>query len=668
MRVAPLRVPPRVPARLLIRPWARLRRFPRSEDGSMVVFGLLMFLMMLMVAGMSVDLMHVESTRAKLQATCDRAVLAAADLDQTRDAEAVVRDYFASAGLLDELNSVTVDETINSRRVTANADLGIDTHFMSLAGVDELVAPAGCTAQEAVSDIEIVLVLDVSGSMVQNGSQKLANLQRAAREFVQTVLANDTEHRISIAIVPFNGQVNLGPRLAANGTELLAAKFNIADPIATNYGPTYHYLNCVDLPLGAYASPTLSRTAAMPATQLVDTFTSTQLSNAYSHYSNPWNGQTFGTPQWANMWCPPRTQSGGPNAGQSTAGNVVRLPSQSISALQGNIDGLVGVGATSINAGMRWGMTLLDPASRPMFNELIASGNLQGNLSDRPYDFNRENTLKVVVLMTDGENFPEERVNQVNATSGFRTGSSDIWRTRTPLADGSFQYSIFHPSKVNRSGSTPAAVAANIAASRPFWVPHLSQWQSRPWIGVSPDPANPYIDGPQRIATNTNWRLDANGDGVCTNAEDGRGTFNNNTQACWPTWGAQTWPEVWTNLRMSWVAWQLYVRAGVLSSNAAATVSQASYTAQMNLFRTKTDTASGNTPVMDDQLNRMCTQAKTNGVVVYGIAFEVPSASGRSAILNCASSPSHYYDAQGLSITTAFRAIASQINRLRLTP
>ena len=33
----------------------------------------------------------------------------------------------------------------------------------------------------------------------------------------------------------------------------------------------------------------------------------------------------------------------------------------------------------------------------------------------------------------------------------------------------------------------------------------------------------------------------------------------------------------------------------------------------------------------------------------------------------CATTPAHFYDVKGLQISEAFRAIASQINELRLT-
>jgi hypothetical protein len=112
----------------------------------------------------------------------------------------------------------------------------------------------------------------------------------------------------------------------------------------------------------------------------------------------------------------------------------------------------------------------------------------------------------------------------------------------------------------------------------------------------------------------------------------------------------QTWPQVWANMRLSYVAYQYYARAGMNT-----------YAAQMNLFRTQTPTGT-----MDSQLQQICGLAKAEGVIVYGIAFEAPAV-GQTQIANCSTSSAHYFNAAGLQIKTAFRAIASNISQLRLT-
>ena len=58
-------------------------RFAKEEDGMITIFACFMILMMLMVGGIGVDMMRHEMERTRLQAVSDRAVLAAADLDQT---------------------------------------------------------------------------------------------------------------------------------------------------------------------------------------------------------------------------------------------------------------------------------------------------------------------------------------------------------------------------------------------------------------------------------------------------------------------------------------------------------------------------------------------------------------------------------------------------------
>jgi Flp pilus assembly protein TadG len=68
-----------------LRDAAHGRQFARGESGSLTIFSLFVILCMLMIGGLAVDFMRQESTRARLQSTLDRAILAAADMDQTLD-------------------------------------------------------------------------------------------------------------------------------------------------------------------------------------------------------------------------------------------------------------------------------------------------------------------------------------------------------------------------------------------------------------------------------------------------------------------------------------------------------------------------------------------------------------------------------------------------------
>ena len=127
------------------------KRFAQVEEGSLIVFALFIFVMMMLFGGIAVDVMHAETVRTTMQSTLDRAVLAAADLDQTVDGEDVVDDYFAKAGMGHLDYDVVVTETgagpiITSRRVDAKANANIGTFFMRMSGYPYLQSPASGAA------------------------------------------------------------------------------------------------------------------------------------------------------------------------------------------------------------------------------------------------------------------------------------------------------------------------------------------------------------------------------------------------------------------------------------------------------------------------------------------------------------------------------------------
>ncbi len=256
--------------------------------------------------------------------------------------------------------------------------------FMHLIGIDKFDARGAFGAEQSITNVEIALVLDVSGSMQ---GAKIANLKIAATEFVDNMLGNDPEHRISITLVPYNGQVNLGPELRG--------QFNATD------NPNVANMNCIDLPASVYTASAMSQSLAMPMSGNVDTFTYSdayangQMPAGYADVSNSWT-----QPQPNNRWCPP------------IAGNVVRPMSNSIGTLQGYINGLTAVGATSINAGVKWGLTLLDPASRGLITQMSAQGLVPAVLRGRPFAYDDPSTIKVIIVMTDGKHFAEERAER----------------------------------------------------------------------------------------------------------------------------------------------------------------------------------------------------------------------------------------------------------------
>ena len=184
----------------------------------------------------------------------------------------------------------------------------------------------------------------------------------------------------------------------------------------------------------------ISRTLSLPATTYVDSF-STTVQNGYYSPLNTSNA----VPNSNNFWCPPTTSD--------VSGNVVRLPSftapgqqgtvdsanERVTALNTAIDSLTAIGATSINAGMRWGLAFLDPSMKQIYNEFIDAGQMPESTEKRPLPFNDPDVLKVIVLMSDGENFAEERVREDSAQQGGAIHvRTEQRRPRHKPAKGSF--------------------------------------------------------------------------------------------------------------------------------------------------------------------------------------------------------------------------------------
>jgi Flp pilus assembly protein TadG len=537
----------------------RFAHFRISDSGNMTILAFGLFMAMTMMGGLAIDLMRYEATRTQMQQTLDRSVLAAASLTQQLDPKTVVADYFSKAGLAKYLTSVNVQEGINFRSVKVDAKAATDPIFMHMMGISEFDAAGSSSASERHSNVEISLVLDISGSMKDDG--RITAMKAAATDFVQTVLSNDKDKKFTIQIVPFNGKVNLGAALAARYN--LKGAHNIPD------------VNCIDLPPSVYSSTGISTTTEMTLTSNAD---------SDSRYDRLFDGWWESAPVREQLACAPSKD------------NIILLPTNDLETLRNHIRKLDPIGGTSINVGMKWGLALLDPGARNMFAQLRIAGIMDAPTKDRPFNYNTEDSLKIVILMTDGENTDEEFIGE-----GYKFENSPIW-----LRDSSNQYSAFHESKVSSSA---------ICASRPFWVPHLRAYHSRPWNGTFPL-FECYVE-----------------------AEN------------YPGAKRQTWPEVWSKLRVKWVVQELFAEG----------LGWRSYKPLMNKIMVNVKT-----PLMNDQLAMTCNLAKANGVVVYGIAFEAPR-NGQSLIKNCATSNAHYFEAKGLQIKTAFRTIADNIGQLRLT-
>ncbi|MGB7241569.1 MAG: Tad domain-containing protein [Sulfitobacter sp.] len=352
-------------------------QYARDEDGVVTVFGIFMILMMIIIGGIGVDLMHNEMERTRLQNTLDRAVLAAADLDQPLDSKAVVQDYFDKAGMTDYLTEEPiVDSGLNYRTVTASATSSSPTQFMRMFDVDSLPLAGVGVATERVPKVEISMVLDISGSMDSNN--KMANLQTAAKAFVDTVIRPETQDMVSISLIPYSQHVNAGPAIYGE----------------LNKNHKHNYSHCIEFPDSHFDSAALNKS-----------YTYTQMQhfqwNTYSIESGYTQNTRYDTvcPRYSYERISPITQNA--------------------ASLKAQIDSLKPRAGTQIFIGMKWATALLDPSFKSINNALIDDEVLPDDFAARPAEYSDADTLKTVVLMTDGQNSSSSRIksNRYNSNS-----------------------------------------------------------------------------------------------------------------------------------------------------------------------------------------------------------------------------------------------------------
>ena len=374
---------------------ARLRsgvaRVKRDERGSATYFSIAMLMMMLAVGGISVDLMQNEMTRTQVQNTLDRAVLAAADLDQPLDPAEVVQDYFNKAGMGQYLTSVGVDEGLNFRTVTARADATTRTRFMQALGVPELAVPARSTAEERISNVEISMVLDISGSMGRNN--KMENLHDAAETFINTVLTDANEDLVSVSIVPYTAQVSAGENI-----------FNGMNMNRLSGNPGW----CVDFEDTDFLT------------------TSLRMDGSYEHMQFFDAGWNYDRPV-SNPGCPGRDD--GIEGSDVREYEQIVAFSQNPAVLTARVNQFAARANTAIHIGMKWGVALLDPSFKPVVQYLGLRNAVDSAFGARPALYSDTETLKTILLMTDGENVNTVRI----ADWAYSRRNYRVHWTRYPL-------------------------------------------------------------------------------------------------------------------------------------------------------------------------------------------------------------------------------------------
>ncbi|SFN46920.1 Flp pilus assembly protein TadG [Roseovarius lutimaris] len=400
--------------------WAE--RFVHEEDGTVTVLAFFIFVTFLLMGGLGIDTMRQEMMRSQLQATLDRAVLAGATAGSKEGARAVVEDYFAKAGMsayLEAEQEGDIEVSLNSAKVSANASMTIDTYLMKLAGVDTLSTRGGSTAEVRIPKLEIVMALDVSGSMA---GDRLAKLKPAAKEFVTSIMSSTEPGDAVISIVPYSWGVS-PPK-------------SIFDALTVN--KTHDYSWCIKLKDADFTTTTINPNVAYDQ----QIYTS-KLGNTFGDLTTTPLG-SFGDTYYRSCY---------------TDEYFSILPySISETALHDKIDGLQAAGSTSGDEGIKWASALLDPAFASVVTELqqnvvgevtqddgstVEVHEVDSSLANLPAQFKTSDTLKVIVLMGDGAN----DTSYFFSSNSYRGPNSDLYELTHSEEEFSYAFDMYDSSR-----------------------------------------------------------------------------------------------------------------------------------------------------------------------------------------------------------------------------
>lgn len=187
-------------------------RFYQEEQGAVAIIFALSLLPLIVLAGAAIDYSRTSSDRQQLQDAIDAAALAAVNrIPFETDDEVIknlVRSYVAAnipGGTNVNVNLIEIERNPNKIKVWANGST--EMTFMKLAQINSMDFKAKSQAVSSDKSIEVVMVLDNSGSM---RGRRLTDLKIAAKGLVKALKDNQqSEEDLMIGLVPFNHLVRL---------------------------------------------------------------------------------------------------------------------------------------------------------------------------------------------------------------------------------------------------------------------------------------------------------------------------------------------------------------------------------------------------------------------------------------------------------------------------
>ncbi|RMF16406.1 MAG: hypothetical protein D6757_02855 [Alphaproteobacteria bacterium] len=394
-------------------------RFLADQRGAALTWMAVALVPMLLAFGVAADIARGYLFRSTLSNALDAAALAGGRIfnDPRRDDE--IRTYFRAnfpdgymGASVDPVSISVIAEPGEPERLKVSTSARLPSLFMRLAGVEEFSVSAEAEVTRANTGLQLVMVLDVTGSMRWGG--KIQALRKASKDLVDILYGQATSNdKISVAVVPYSQAVNVGdlgdkfidwshipPELRSQGKDgrrwsgcvqarstpgVLSDDPAVleADAYDTNLAPVsiggkwkpYIYPHWYDNPYRQLPFPLADQNPLDPGSIAPAPLPGVSNEQAYRAGKGP-KGEQWRLPAFGygpNLFCPSRL-----------------LPfTSNKTVLKNYLDvNLNPAGWTIGNLGLVWGWRILDP--EPPFANTVP--------------WNDPQTAKALVMMTDGVN------------------------------------------------------------------------------------------------------------------------------------------------------------------------------------------------------------------------------------------------------------------------
>lgn len=186
------------------------------------------------IVGSAIDIGRAYMTQLRLQQACDAGVLAgrramAAGLyDDADKAEANKMFGFNFPTGIYGSRSIAFDSQSEKSDVNGTASAILPTAMMYIFGKTQFNLAVACTAKLEISNVDVMMVLDVTGSMKDkavssDSDTKIVALRKAAIDFFDTLTNADVgDGRLRFGVVPYSSTANVGQILLAKNSAWLA--------------------------------------------------------------------------------------------------------------------------------------------------------------------------------------------------------------------------------------------------------------------------------------------------------------------------------------------------------------------------------------------------------------------------------------------------------------